>query len=50
MREAATDLLRLWSAGQVHPIVGSTFPLAQAAEAHRLVESRASTGKVVLVP
>jgi NADPH2:quinone reductase len=50
VREAATDLLRLWSAGQVHPIVGSTFPLAQAAEAHRLVESRASTGKVVLVP
>ena len=44
------DLLRLWSAGQVRPIVGATFPLAEAAEAHRLVESRRSTGKVVLVP
>jgi NADPH2:quinone reductase len=50
IREAAIDLLRLWSAGQVRPIVGATFPLDEAAEAHRLVESRGSTGKVVLVP
>ena len=27
VREAALDLLRLWSAGQVRPIVGATFPL-----------------------
>jgi NADPH:quinone reductase len=50
VRAAATDVLRLWTAGQVRPIVGSTFPLAEAAEAHALVESRRSTGKVVLVP
>ncbi len=50
VREAANDLLRLWSAGQVRPIVGATFPLAEAAAAHRLVEGRRSTGKVVLVP
>ena len=50
VREAAHDLLRLWSAGKMRPIVGSTFPLAEAAEAHRLVESRRSSGKVVLVP
>ena len=50
VREAALDLLRLWSAGKVRPIVGATFPLAEAAEAHRLVESRRSSGKVVLVP
>lgn len=50
VREAAADLFRLWRAGQVRPIVGATFPLAEAAEAHRLVESRRSTGKVVLVP
>jgi len=49
VREAAHDLLRLWRAGQVHPVVGATFPLAVAAEAHRLVEDRRSTGKVVLV-
>jgi NADPH2:quinone reductase len=49
VREAALDLLRLWSTGRVHPIVGMTFPLAEAAEAHRLIEERRSTGKVVLV-
>ncbi len=49
VREAADDLLRLWTAGQVHPIVGATFPLADVAEAHRLVENRRSSGKVVLV-
>ncbi|GAB2644966.1 zinc-binding dehydrogenase [Kribbella swartbergensis] len=30
--------------------VTTTFPLSEAAEAHRALESRASTGKVVLVP
>ena len=49
VREAAHDLLRLWAAGQVRPIVGATFPLAEVAEAHRFVESRRSTGKVVLL-
>jgi len=50
VREAAGDLLRLWSAGLVRPIVGATYPLAEVAEAHRLVEERRSIGKVVLVP
>ena len=30
--------------------VGSTFPLAEAAEAHRALEGRRTTGKVVLLP
>jgi len=47
---AAQDVLRLWEGGAVRPIVGAEFPLEQAAEAHRLIESRQSTGKVVLVP
>jgi NADPH2:quinone reductase len=34
----------------VKPIVGSEFPLEQAGEAHRLVEERKTTGKVILVP
>ncbi len=49
VREAGLDLLRLWRAGQVRPIVGATYALADVAEAHRLMESRRSTGKVVLV-
>jgi NADPH:quinone reductase len=47
---AAQDVLRLWEAGAVKPIVGSEFPLEQAGEAHRLVEERKTTGKVILVP
>ncbi len=47
---AAGDVLRLWEGGAVRPIVGAEFPLEEAAEAHRLIESRQSTGKVVLIP
>jgi putative PIG3 family NAD(P)H quinone oxidoreductase len=35
--------------GTVRPVVGRTFPLAEAAEAHRLMESGESTGKILLV-
>jgi NADPH2:quinone reductase len=47
---AAKDVLRLWEGGAVRPVVGAELPLEDAAEAHRLIESRQSTGKVVLVP
>jgi NADPH2:quinone reductase len=47
---ATGDVLRLWESGAVRPVVGAEYPLAEAAEAHRLIESRQSTGKVVLVP
>jgi len=50
VHEAALDLLRLWAAGLVHPVVGATYPLTEASAAHRLIEERRSTGKVVLVP
>jgi NADPH2:quinone reductase len=30
--------------------IGHEFPLAQAAEAHRQLEARTTTGKVLLVP
>ena len=47
---AAKDVLRLWDQGAVRPIVGAEFPLEEAADAHRLIETRQSTGKVVLIP
>jgi putative PIG3 family NAD(P)H quinone oxidoreductase len=40
----------LWTAGKLRPFTYKTFPLAQAAEAHRLMESSAHIGKIVLVP
>jgi NADPH:quinone reductase len=50
VQEATAELLPLWEAGAVKPLVGATFPLEQAADAHRLIEERKSVGKVVLVP
>ena len=50
VERAAKDVLGLWEAGAVRPIVGAELPLDNAADAHRLIESRQSTGKVVLIP
>jgi NADPH2:quinone reductase len=47
---ATGELLELWRAGTVRPVVGAELPLAEVEDAHALVESRRSTGKVVLVP
>jgi NADPH2:quinone reductase len=50
VRQAAEDVLRLWEGGVVRPYVGHELPLEQAGEAHRLIEERRTTGKVVLIP
>ncbi|MBI2235593.1 MAG: NAD(P)H-quinone oxidoreductase [Magnetospirillum sp.] len=38
----------LLSEGRIRPVIHATFPLAQAAEAHRLMESNTHIGKIVL--
>jgi NADPH2:quinone reductase len=38
----------LLAAGRVRPVIHATFPLAQAAEAHRLMETSNHVGKIVL--
>lgn len=50
VREATDEVVALWRDGAVRPIVGDVFPLAEAAEAHGLIEERRNRGKVVLVP
>ena len=50
VRSAGEELLRLWADGSVAPVVGATFPLAEADAALRMVAERRSTGKVVLLP
>ena len=50
VERAAQDVLRLWEGGVVRPVVGAELPLEEAGEAHRLIEERKTTGKVVLVP
>src|SRR5579884_2190324 len=47
---ATGELLELWRAGAIRPVVGAELPLAEVERAHELVESRRSVGKVVLLP
>jgi NADPH2:quinone reductase len=46
----AGDLFRWIEAGKLDVRIGKTFALADAANAHREMESRRSTGKIILVP
>ncbi len=46
----ARELFDAVLAGTLDVRVGATFPLADAAAAHRALEGRATTGKVLLVP
>lgn len=47
---SANDLFALLKNGALKAHIAATFPLAKAAEAHRLVESRSTIGSVVLIP
>jgi len=46
----ADDLFRWVAAGELKVRIGATFPLADAAEAHRALEGRGTTGKLLLIP
>ena len=46
LREKVWPLL---DQGKIRPVIHATFPLAQAAEAHRMIEASSHIGKVVLV-
>ena len=48
MAHFAADVLPLFEGGIVRPVVERAFPLAEAAAAHRLLESNAVFGKLVL--
>ena len=47
--EVAEHVWPLVADGTIRPVIGRTLPLAEAAEAHRLMESGRSTGKILLV-
>ena len=47
-RELAKHVWPLLGSGAIKPVVFKSFPLAQAGEAHRLMESSAHIGKIVL--
>lgn len=49
-RQDLTDVIDLVARGELVAKVDRTLPLADAAEAHRLLEARGVVGRVVLVP
>ncbi len=48
LENARRHLIELASSGELKPTIDQIFPLAEAAQAHRRLESRAAVGKVLL--
>ena len=46
----AGEVLGAIARGRLSVRIGARFPLADAAAAHRALEGRATTGKVLLIP
>jgi len=47
---AVTDLLRMLDRGELRAVIGDTYSLETAADAHRALLDRSSVGKLILVP
>ncbi|MEO6874208.1 MAG: quinone oxidoreductase [Opitutaceae bacterium] len=50
LRKRSGDLFNWIADGTLNVRIGATYPLTAAAEAHRALEGRATTGKVLLLP
>jgi NADPH:quinone reductase-like Zn-dependent oxidoreductase len=48
LRAELGEIFRLYAAGKIKPVIGKTFPLAEAAAAHTYIQERKNIGKVVL--
>jgi len=50
LQEELSSLFDLAQTGNLKVLIGSRYPLEQVAEAHRALENRLTTGKIVLIP
>ncbi len=50
MRASAARLFEMIDGGTIEVTIGARFPLTEAADAHRAIEARATTGSTVLIP
>ena len=50
MQEVFMDLFAMIISGKLKPIVGATYPLSEAIQAHRDMLARKTVGKIVLDP
>jgi NADPH2:quinone reductase len=49
LKQYAVRALTEATAGRIRPLIGQTFPLERAADAHAAIEARTVTGKTLLV-
>ena len=50
LNDVIIELFDLVKAGKLKPVIGATFPLSKAADAHKAMLARATTGKIALDP
>ncbi len=50
MNDVIDELFALITDGKLKPVIGATYPLNEAADAHRAMLARGTTGKIVLKP
>ena len=50
MNDVIEQLFALVVAGKLKPVIGATYPMSQAASAHKAMRSRETTGKITLDP
>ncbi|MFD0883067.1 zinc-binding dehydrogenase, partial [Streptosporangium algeriense] len=49
MRDWAQQVMSAAVTGRIRPVIGQTFPLEHAADAHAAIESRTALGKTLLL-
>ena len=50
MNDVIAELFSLIADGKLKPVIGATYPLSQAADAHKAMLARETTGKIALNP
>jgi NADPH2:quinone reductase len=50
LNDVISELFQLVADGKLKPVIGATYPLSKAADAHRSMLARESVGKIVLDP
>jgi NADPH2:quinone reductase len=48
MRSEMDEIFKMYQAGKIKPLVGKSFPLGDAAAAHKYIHARKNIGKVIL--